>query len=251
MNSKKTLIASAIALSIGMGVNTAHAAQVTVGAPQTASHGNFTSLSSCTAISCDTNKVPSEDGIGVLTGNGFGGGANNLTASWDGTVYTASSDIGSAANMTIANTEAFFGHVWTVSNIQVFAPGSYSFLGVTATVAPGQLMAHMNWAWNTSTGADLYQLWNTSTGGCFGDCATQLWTGPDNPAGHTFDTHWDWVSVDTLMPNGIVPQSNFNYNLHMSPVNLPAAVPLPPAVWLFCSGLLGLGALIRRKRKTG
>jgi hypothetical protein len=260
MNTHKTVLTSAIAmaLSLGMSVNTAHAAQITVAAPQTTSHNNFTALF---GQGSEPNTLPSADGIGTGFGNdvaivnnqvvyGFGAGANNLTVSWDGTVYTASSDIGSAANMTITNSETMYGHAWTMSNIQVFGPGSYSFLGNTSTVASGQLMAHMNWAWGTNIGVDIYQLWNTSTGGCFGDCTTQLYTLGSNPANHTFGTVWEWLSVDTVMPNGGFAGSNFNYNLHLAPVNLPAAVPLPAAIWLFGSGLMGLAAVMRRKKKA-
>lgn len=202
------------------------------------------------AGAAEPNTLPSENGIGVGTGNDFGGGANNLSVAWDGTVYNASSDIGSATNMTITNTEAFFGHVWTASNVQVFGPGSYSMLGNTATVGAGQLMAHMNFAWNSVVGINVFQLWNTSAGGCFGDCTTQLWTGPDNPANHSFGEVWDWVSIDNVMPDGPFTGTNFNINLHMSPVNLPSAVPLPATAWLFGSGLLGLASVMRRKKKT-
>jgi hypothetical protein len=180
--------------------------------------------------------------------------ANNLTVSWDGIVYNASSDIGSAANMTITNAEFFYGHVWTMSNLQVFGPGNYSFLGNTSTVGSGQLMAHMQFAWNASVGMDTYVLWNTSTGGCFGDCTTQLWTdsggstGSVNPAGNTFDTHWDWVTIDTVGVNGPFPR-DFSFNIHGTAVNLPA-VPIPAAVWLFGSSLAGLATVMRRKKQT-
>lgn len=257
MNSKKTLISSAISLAFGLSVNSAYAAQVTVGTPFTTQYNNFTSL----AISNEVNTLPSVDGIGLGTGNYWGAGANNLTVSWDGTVYTASSDIGAASNMTITNTELFFGHVWTMSNIQVFGPGTYSFVSDvypfyvnTSTVGAGQLMAHMDFSWNGSTDMDTYVLWNTSTGGCFGDCTTQLWTnsggstGSVNPGGNTFGTYWDWVTIDTIGVNGPFPRK-FSFNIHGNAVNLPAAVPLPPAVWLFGSGLMGLASVMCRKKK--
>lgn len=246
-NFKKTAVASAIAVTMGMAAGTANASLVTLGSAQTVTGGNnFTMLAGTNPS--ESNMIPSADGIGVGTGNGFGGGANNNSVSWNGTAYNASSDFGSAANMTITNTESFFGHVWTASNVQVFAPGTYSFAGGTYTVGAGQLMAHMNFAWNTSTGINVFDLWNVGTPGgtAFGNGTTQLWTGPTNPTGNTFSTKFGWTSVDTVMPDGPFAGSNANFNLKLAPV----VVPVPAAAWLFGSGLMGLAAIARRKKKA-
>ena len=49
---------------------------------------------------------------------------------------------------------------------------------------------------------------------------------------------------DDRDPTGVM---NVNYMLHLEGVVLAAAVPLPPAMWLFGSGLLGLVGLARKR----
>jgi hypothetical protein len=248
MNFKKTVITTAVMAAMGASMGVANAAQISVGTAFTTSFNNFTMLSG----TGEPSTIPSSDGIGIGAGNAFGGGASNLTVSWDGSVYNASGDYGLAANMTITNAEAFFGHVWTASNVQVFAPGSYTMGGNTATVGAGELMAHMHFSWNTATGINVFQLWKTDAAACFGDCTTQLWTGGANPGGNTFGTTFAWSSIDTVMPDGPFAGSNANFNIQGSAVNLPApaVVPIPAAAWLFGSGLMGLAAVARRKKKA-
>ena len=105
-------------------------------------------------------------------GNTIGpdGGTNDLSMSWDGNAYSASSDytgVGSPGNVTASTTDTFFGYVWTAHDIQVFVPGSYSFdtaLGggngeagiLNVTVPTGQLGMHMLFDWNGSLNFDVF-----------------------------------------------------------------------------------------------
>src|SRR4030067_1724161 len=87
---------------------------------------------------------------------------------WDGDLFTASSDYtgpGSYANVTASSTAPFFGHSWVAHDIQVFAPGSYTFdvtLGggnpesgtLSATVGAGQVGMHMLFDWNSNNNID-------------------------------------------------------------------------------------------------
>ena len=193
----------------------------------------------------------------VLTGKGgFHDGTNDVAMTWDGTVFTASSDYtgpGSVSNMTLSSVSTFYGYLWTAHDIQVFAPGSYSFdptLGGGAvewgtqllTVGAGQLGAHMLWDWNGNNNVDVVILWNAN--GVFGNNAAQRTL--------TGTAVWNAVSVDgdndgipgiRLLPGGPIEPFPFNFNL-----NGITPTPVPAAVWLLGSGLLGILGIVRRKR---
>ena len=98
------------------------------------------------------------------------GGTNQVATTWDGTVFTDPSDYtgpGSKANVTVASTTAFFGYTWTAHNIQMFAPGSYSFdtaqgggnpeTGILkVTVPANRLGMHMLFDWNGNLNIDVF-----------------------------------------------------------------------------------------------
>lgn len=194
---------------------------------------------------------------------GFVGGSNNVSMTWDGTVFTSSSDYtgpGGASNMTLSSKDPFFGQTWTAHSIQVFGPGSYTFdpsLGggaaetgaLNLTVAPGQLGAHMLFNWGTTSNIDVAVLWDPN--GVFGNNAAQQTL--------TGTTVWDSVSVDgngdgipgISMPAG-GPFAGFNANFNLQGITPtaapPAPVPVPAAVWLLGSGLMGLVGVARRNK---
>lgn len=190
-------------------------------------------------------------------GGGFVGGSNNVSMTWDGTVFTSSSDYtgpGGATNMTLASPDTFFGLNWTAHSIQVFAPGTYSFDVTTGggnaetgtqtlVVGAGQLGAHMLFNWGSSSNIDVSVLWNAD--GMFGNNAGQRTL--------TGTTIWDSVSIDGngdgvpgISMAGGGPFQNFNANFNLQGIT-PSAVPVPAAVWLLGSGLLGLVGVARRK----
>ncbi len=103
------------------------------------------------------------------------GGTNDVTMSWDGTAFTSSSDYAgpgsSVSNVTASSPTAFFGHNWTAHDIQLFAPGSYSFNTATGggnpesgtmnvTVNSGQLGMHMLFDWNGNNNIDVFVVAN-------------------------------------------------------------------------------------------
>lgn len=239
---KKTAIALALA-SVGILSATAQAAQVsaapyaTTSAPTTSTNNNFTMLD---------------------PGGGFTGGANDVAMSWDGTVFTSSSDYtgpGSVSNMTLTSATPFFGLPWTAHDIQVFAPGTYTFntaLGggvaetgpLNLTVGTGQLGAHMLFNWSSNSNIDVVVLWNAN--GVFGNnAAQQTLTGTAVWNSVSIDGNGDGIPGTPMVAGG--PFAGFNANFNLNGIT-PAAVPLPAAVWLLGSGLLGMVGVARRKR---
>jgi hypothetical protein len=266
---KKTMIASSVALALGAPV--ANAALVTniFGAYDwSTDRANFTMLTG---------------------GGGINGGTNDVAMAWNGNGFNASSDYtgpGSVANVTATSTTPFFNYTWTAHDIQVFTPGTYSFdtsLGggapetaiMTATVGPTQLGMHMLFDWNGNFNLDVFVV---ATGGavfgsgvgasaigapCTSTTLNCLWTGKGFAGGDKLNAPdptkaWMLASVDgdadgtpgiKMVPGGAFPgfEANFNANLTPTP---DAVVPVPAAVWLFGSGLLGLVGIGRRNRKS-
>lgn len=219
----------------------------------------------------------------IRGGNGYVfGGTNNVKFSWDGTLFNSSSDytgITSVSNATLSSTQTFFGALWTAHHVQMFGPGSYTF-DTTAynggansesgmmsmTVGANQIGAHMLFDWNGNLGIDVVNVWNKT--GTFSTCGASapdpvngincLWTGPTNTVGNTASTVFSLVSTDNngdgtlgvpMAAGGPFAGNNANFNLKGAVVAL-APVPVPAAVWLFGSGLLGLVGIARRKKSA-
>ena len=205
-----------------------------------------------------------------LTGE-FLSGSNTVSMTWDGTVFTSSSDYTgttSVSNMTLSTTDLFNSFPWVAHNVQVFAPGTFTFdttLGggnaetgtQTLTVGAGQLGAHMLFDWGgtsatTSCGKancniDVSVLWNAN--GVFGNSAVQQTL--------TGTKVWSAVSIDGdgngipgIAMNGGGPFGGFNANFNLNGITPTNAVPVPAAVWLLGSGLLGLVGVARRKKSA-
>ena len=191
-----------------------------------------------------------------ISGN-FVGGVNDVSMSWDGTVFTSSGDYsgpGGIHNMTLSSPSTFYGYTWTVHDVQVFRPGVYTFdtangggspeTGIqTLTIGAGQLGAHMLYDWNGSLNIDISILWDAN--GVFGTTANQRTL--------TGTALWNAVSIDgdTYPGPGIGmaiggPTQNFQISFNLNGIT-PAAVPLPAAIWLFGSGLLVILNIFRKK----
>ena len=267
---KKTILASSMALVVG--APAADAALVTdVLGPNTwlTDSANFTLLS---------------DAGGTV------GGTNDLDMDWDGNAYTASSDYtgpGGTSNITLATTTLFFNHQWTSHDIQMFVPGSYSFdttLGggnpesgiLNVTVPTGNFGMHMLFDWGGNLNIDMFVVFapsgvfgagigRSSQGTTYGNnlcdigtIANCLWDGrgfdtDGRPAGDKVwmlasqDGNGDGVMGIPMADGGPFAGFNANFNANLA---APPKVPLPAAVWLFSSGLLGLVGLARRRKNT-
>jgi hypothetical protein len=259
-NMKKTVLGAAVLLALGSGVAQA-AATNTI-------NNNFTMISAS---------------------GGLQGGNNDTAFTWDGTTKTAVVTDGTS-NATLSSVSKFSGFLWVAKNINIYASGTYVFdttcapgnpscgtgtaaQKYTLTVPAGYLGGHMLFDWgaaNTSTACgvancniDVIQLWKVTasweaTGagqpfcGELGATATPATCRANVANGNTRNTVWSLVSVDTnqdadalhgtKMIDGPFIGSSANFNVQ--------AVPVPAAVWLMGSGLLGLVGVARRKKKV-
>jgi hypothetical protein len=195
---------------------------------------------------------------------------------------------GGPANITASSTTPFFVNTWTAHDIQVFVPGSYSFdisLGggnpesgiLSMNVGLGQFGLHMLFDWNGNYNIDLIAVANplsvfgsgkgsTANPGCnSGPGATPNGVnclydggaygsvGMPNAANPwmlaTGDADGDGIMGTPMAAGGPFQYFNGTFNANMTATPL-AAVPVPAAAWLFGSGLMGLAAMGRRKRKA-
>ena len=164
----KTAVAIGVALALGAGANVAHAAKSAV---------------LCTPFNSSNPSIGNN--FTMLQGKGqMEGGTNDVTFTWDGTMFDASSDYtgpGLPANMinaTISSPALFSGYTWTAHDVQVFKPGSYTFnttlgnatpgsaqeteTGKKMTVGPNQLGFHMLFDWNSNLNIDVLMVVNKS-----------------------------------------------------------------------------------------
>jgi hypothetical protein len=269
---KKTLIASSVALSLGT-ANSEAALVSSVLGPYTWS----TDSANLTMLAPNGGVIPggANDVNMVWDGNGYSSSSD----------YTGP---GSASNVTMSSTSPFFGWQWTAHDIQVFVPGSYTFdvtLGggvsetgtLNVTVGAGQLGMHMLVDWNINYNMDVFvvmqpdsvfgsgllhstvkNIWGelecdaSFTGTIVKNC---LYDGPNyGSAGAPVKNQlWMLASVDgdgdgimgiPMAPNGPFAGFNANFNANLNPV------PIPAAVWLFGSGLLGLVGAARYRKKS-
>ena len=228
---QKRALSTALAICIGSSV--AHAAQISVGAPANSTNNNFTMLDS---------------------GGAIVGGTNDVVANWDGTMFTSNGDYtgpGSVSNMSLSSTTTFSSNLWTAHDIQVFAPGQYTFdtlqgPPLNMTVGQGQVGVHMLFDWGSTADIDVAIVWNKD--GVFGsgigattDGLTTcglippatvmncLWDGPTNNGGTVGSTVFSMVSIDPNgdgipgipMVDGPFLEFNANFNLLGIDINTP------------------------------
>jgi hypothetical protein len=64
--------------------------------------------------------------------------------------------------------------------------------------------------------------------------------------GNNFTLDYSWNAIDHNGGNPFGPLGVTEYNLHLA--GTVSAIPVPAAVWLFGSGLLGMIGIARRKK---
>jgi len=177
----------------------------------------------------------------ALTSNGTTYFIDPTVWTGDFEVYT-SAQYGSTGNMIFSVAPEFVGHPTAVNDFNMI----FYFEGLDGINTFGG-MAAMEYT------VDYYN-------GIYGNTSTIPNTDFGFSLGHTSGT-WDWVDYDLIF--------NLDYEVPIDPFNLalgsnnygsysftvenyfetsnPSPVPVPAAVWLFASGLLGLTAVARRK----
>ena len=148
--------------------------------------------------------------------------------SWDFNPNSANSTHGA---IDIVNTTAFFGHVWTAHDVTMTTTaGNYG-----PAAGPGKV--NMLFDWSVNANIPVTSTWHVGT------------NGGTNDVGETAIVSVVNAVITPASPAFPGFQPHFTGNLTKVSDHAPA-VPLPAAVWLMGSGLLGLVGVARRRRKS-
>ena len=139
----------------------------------------------------------------------------------------------------VASTNPFFGVAWSAHDGTTFGPGTYTIDTIEGgiyegiVVGAGQVGGHILFDWGTSANIDVVNVWDVS-----GTTYTSTDVELAAPAGESLDGIPGLSMIDG-------PFGGYNANF-----NFTTAIPVPAAVWLFGSGLLGLVGVARRKKQA-
>ena len=182
--------------------------------------------------------------IALMLGSGAVSAAPMASATFtmlDGTGATVGVDTSvtgaiGGGTWSVASTATFFGLTWTAHDGTTFGPGTYSFDTLTGgvytgvEVGAGQIGGHILFDWGATADIDVVNVWDVN--GLVYTSTDGIATNPVNP---------DGVRGYGML-DGAFPGFNANFDF--------TAVPVPAAVWLFGSGLLGLVGVARRRKAT-
>ena len=135
----------------------------------------------------------------------------------------------------LSSPQTFFFAYWTAKDITTYAPGTYTWnfsdasgsYTYTFTVGAGQVGATMLFDWSVNSNIGVVNVWDVTS---------------DGANNYYVSTDWDGDGIlGGKMING--PFAGFSANF-----NMVEPVPIPAAVWLFGSGLVGLVGVARRKK---
>jgi len=173
--------------------------------------------------------------VSVSTGGTFdmydpGGALINVDATIAGFVDEAAGTWG------VSSSAPFYGLLWSASNGTLYGEGTYTIstddsatggvsgADATFTVGAGQLGGSIKFAWGSTTGIDVINIWDINADGS--------------------------LSYATVPGMGDGPFPGFQASFELTGAGLatPSAVPVPAAVWLFGSGLVGLAGVARRRK---
>lgn len=164
-----------------------------------------------------------------------GSPANFWTGSVCDETVTGHLDLASGAG-TLQSAQDLLGVNWTVRDLTLYGPGTYSWsFNGTAGLGSGTSTFTYTFAvGETQIGATMLFDWsNTITG------IVEVWD--TTPEGSFYPTDWDGDGI----PGGMLIQGPFTG----ASFTFQSAVPVPAAVWLFGSGLIGLLGVVRRRRQ--
>lgn len=246
MSTNKTVIKTAFALAFGVVSVASHAAVL--------NNGDVLHITSgVTAYDSNGNS------IGVVSGSYYGVDLND-----DGAIYDVEKTLLSEGTTglvigAVTSPGATHGGPPTASDTnEITAPdyffgntGSwYSTIPITGDTTTGLNMSGWNWPWNgipsIPMGSGAWQPTNCAALGCTGYTFLEgigrlQW---DGVYGHGYTL--DFASTVPLGdPSGF---GGVRFYTHLE--GTVEAVPVPPAVWLFGSGLVGLLGIVRRKKTT-
>lgn len=158
-----------------------------------------------------------------------------LTAPVDSSIY-------GEELVSLASPTPFFGLLWTSHDMTTYSQGTYTIDTIqggvyTFSVDVGQVGAHILFDWGAMTDIDIITVWDVSVGTCaYGSVA-----GSGTCRNYTStDIDGDGI-LGIGMIDGGFPDTSANFDMS-------APVPVPAAVWLFGSGLIGLIGVAKRKK---
>ncbi|WP_372521448.1 VPLPA-CTERM sorting domain-containing protein [Sulfuricaulis sp.] len=241
---KKTALSCALGLVVGVAAFGAHAAVVNNG--DTLSITSSTSTSNGALITVNSYFGMDQDGNSKISA----GERTGITGV--GNIVIGSAQAGSGSHSgTINGSESPAFDIW-----QFFGNTGldYTTVPVTGSTTAGLNLSGWTVAWNgiqtIPMGNGPWQPLNCTALGCSGHTFTNgnaqfIWNG-------TYGSTYSLNYAGTVPLNDPSGFGGVQYFLHLTGVvtAAPSEVPIPAAVWLFGSGLLGLAGVARRKKKA-